>query len=311
VIALCERVRATGADLIVTIGGGTAIDTVKVALVCLAGGVATIEEMDQWHVRLDAEGKKIVPKVGMPPLRQIVVPTTLSAAEFSDLGGCTDTRSGVKQAYTGSHIGSASVILDPWLTLHTPARLWLSTGIRAVDHAVESLCSINAQPLVDATCVKALDLLATALRAYVANPQDIEGRAAAQSGAWLASTGINRTDYGASHGLGHVLGADSGVPHGITSCVLLPTVMRYNTEACAPQLRAIAQALGDADVPAADQVEALIRAIGLPTRIGELGIDRARIEVMAQKAMGSPWVRTNPRPISQPAQAAEILNSAW
>ena len=111
---------------------------------------------------------------------------------------------------------------------------------------MESLCSINAQPLIDATSVRALALLGRALTRYASEPGDLEARLDAQLGAWLAAMGIRRTDYGASHGLGHALGADSGVPHGITSCVLLPTVMRWNAEACAPQLAEVALALGDA-----------------------------------------------------------------
>ena len=311
VLALTRRLRETRADLIVSLGGGTVIDTVKVALVCLAEGVDDVDAMSQWHMRVDAAGNRVTPEPRQPPCRQIAVPTTLSGAEFSDLGGCTDTRNGTKQGYTGTWIGAAAVVLDPRITLHTPERLWLSTGIRAVDHAVESLCSINAQPLIDATSVRALALLGRALTRYAEDPNDLDARLDAQIGAWLASMGIRRTDYGASHGLGHALGADSGVPHGITSCVLLPTVMRWNAEVCAPQLAEVAAALGDADQPAADQVEALIARLGLPTRIGQLGIERSRLQTIAEKGMAIPWVRTNPRKIDSVSQVVEILEAAW
>ena len=102
VIALTRRLRETQADLIVSIGGGTVIDTVKVALVCLAEGVDDVDAMSQWHMRVNADGTRHTPQPRMPPCRQIAVPTTLSGAEFSDLGGCTDTRNGTKQGYTGS-----------------------------------------------------------------------------------------------------------------------------------------------------------------------------------------------------------------
>lgn len=311
VIALTRRLRQTQADLIVSIGGGTVIDTVKVALVCLAEGVDDVDAMSQWHMRVNPDGTRVTPQPRLPPCRQIAVPTTLSGAEFSDLGGCTDTRNGTKQGYTGTWIGAAAVILDPRITVHTPERLWLSTGVRALDHAVESLCSINAQPLVDATSVRALALLGRALTRYATDPQDLPARLDAQMGAWLASMGIRRTEYGASHGLGHALGADSGVPHGITSCVLLPTVMRYNADTCAPQLAEVAAALGDASRPAADQVEALIARLGLPTRIGLLGIERSRLATIAEKGMASPWVRTNPRKIERVEQLVQILEAAW
>ena len=311
VLALTRRLRVARPDLIVSIGGGTVIDTVKVALVCLAENVDDVDAMSQWHIRVAPDGSRVTPQPRMPPCRQIAVPTTLSGAEFSDLGGCTDTRNGTKQGYTGTWIGAAAVILDPYITVHTPERLWLSTGIRAVDHAVESLCSVNAQPLVDATSVRALALLGRALTRYASDPQDMDARLEAQMGAWLASTGLRRTEYGASHGLGHALGADAGVPHGITSCVLLSTVMRWNAEVCAAQLAEVATALGDASKPAADQVEALVARLGLPTRIGQLGIERSRLPILAEKGLTNPWVRTNPRKIERVEQLVELLEAAW
>ena len=314
VIALAAALRASNADLVVSIGGGTVIDTVKVALVALAEGLTRIEQLDDWHMRVAADGSRVVPQPGRPPCRQIAVPTTLSGAEFSDLGGCTDTRFGTKQGYTGAFIGAAAVILDPRITVHTPDRLWLSTGVRAVDHAVEALCSINAQPLIDATSVRALALLGRSLSRYATDPADLDARLDGQMGAWLAATSIRRTEYSASHGLGHALGADAGVPHGITSCVLLPTVMRYNATACAPQMAEIAAALGDAQRPAADLVEALIARLGLPTRLSQLaipGFGRERLAVIAQKGMANPWVHSNPRPIKDAAQLEALLQLAW
>ncbi len=311
VLAVADVVRAAEADLIVSIGGGTVIDTVKVALVALAQGLTRSEQLDDWHMRVAPDGSRITPQPGPPPCRQIAVPTTLSGAEFSDLGGSTDTRFGTKQGYTGALIGPAAVILDPRITLHTPDRLWLSTGVRAIDHAVEALCSINAQPLIDATSVRALLLLGRSLTRYASDKTDLDARLQSQQGAWLAATSIRRTDYGASHGLGHALGADAGVPHGITSCVLLPTVMRYNASACPAQMAEIAAALGDATRPAADQVEALISRLGLPTRISQLGLDRVRLPLIAQKGLANPWVQTNPRKIDGVAGLLGLLEAAW
>ena len=311
VIALTHALRAAQADLIVSIGGGTVIDTVKIALVCLAENLDRIEQLDDWHMAVNPDGSLRVPVVSDPPCRQITVPTTLSGAEFSDLGGGTDTRTGVKHGFTAKYIGSATVILDPAMTLATPETLWLSTGVRALDHAIEAMCAVNAQPFTDALAVRAIGLLQTALRRYKVDPQDLQARMDAQMGAWLAATSIRRVHYGASHGLGHALGADAGVPHGITSCVLLPTVMRHNAEVCARQMAEIATALGDAHRPAADQVEELIANLGLPTRLSQLGIGHDRLAVIAQKGMANPWVHTNPRKIGSAADLEALLNQAW
>ena len=183
--------------------------------------------------------------------------------------------------------------------------------MRAVDHAVEALCSVNAQPLIDATSVRALALLGRSLTRYASDPGDLDARLDGQMGAWLAATSIRRTEYGASHGLGHALGADAGVPHGITSCVLLPTVMRYNAQTCAAQMAEIAVALGDPHTPAADQVEAMIARLGLPTRLSQLGFGRERLAIIAQKGMANPWVHSNPRKIHDAAQLETLLEQAW
>jgi maleylacetate reductase len=311
VLALAAQVREARADLIVSIGGGTVIDTVKVALVALAENLTAPDQLDNWHMKMNADGSRFVPTPRMPPCRQIAVPTTLSGAEFSDLGGCTDTRFGTKHGFTGDYIGAAAVILDPDITVHTPDRLWLSTGIRAVDHAVEALCSVNAQPLIDATSVRALALLSRSLKTYTRDKNDLSARLDGQLGAWLAAMSIRRAEYGASHGMGHALGADAGVPHGITSCVLLPTVMRFNASVCAAQMAEVAAAMGDAGQSAADQVEALIASLGLPTRLSALGMDRARLPGIAQKAMANPWVHTNPRKIANESVLLELLEQAW
>jgi alcohol dehydrogenase class IV len=317
VIALAAVLRDARADLVVSLGGGTVIDSVKIALLCLAQGIDHADALDQWHLKVNPDGTLHVPIVGTPPCRQIAIPTTLSGAEFSDLGGATDTRTGIKHGFTGGFIGPVAVILDPAMTLHTPERLWLSTGIRAVDHAVEAICARNAQPFLDALGLRALKQLTGSLKRLdseaidPSRPESLQGRLDCQIGAWLAAMSIRRADYGASHGLGHALGADAGVPHGITSCVLLPTVMRYNADVCADALNEISAALGHPDQPAADLIEALIRRLGLPTRISELGVGRERLAVIAEKAMGNPFVRSNPRPIQTPAETLEILERAW
>ncbi|WP_245179946.1 iron-containing alcohol dehydrogenase [Cupriavidus consociatus] len=311
VIALAGAMREVRPDLVVTIGGGTAIDTVKVALACLAQDVRTAVAMDAIRVRIDAAGQPQVPQITAPPCRQIAVPTTLSAAEFSDLAGCTDPASGSKHHVTANGIGPVSVILDPAITVHTPSQLWLSTGIRAIDHAVESVCSVDAQPMTDATCLHGLTLLAAALRRHRDDPTNHAARLDCQLGVWLCASGVNRVRYGASHGIGHVLGGALGVPHGITSCLLLPAVMRYNLGVTAPAQRAVARALGHDGADAAGLVSALIHDLGLPTRLRELDIGQAQFGTLAELALENQWVRANPRRIDRAQQVVDILQSAW
>ncbi|MCU5781683.1 iron-containing alcohol dehydrogenase [Alcanivorax balearicus MACL04] len=300
-------------DLIVSVGGGTVIDTAKVVLVALAENISDVAALDRCHIAVDATGERTSPDLRAPPVRQIAVSTTLSGAEFSCLGGAVDQQRHIKDGYYGAYLCPAAVILDPAITLPTPEWLWLSTGIRALDHAVESICSRAPNPLVDACALRALSLLSEALPRNRCVPDDLEARLQAQQGAWLASQGILRVDYGASHGIGHSLGAITGLSHGYTSCVLLPAVLRWNREQPENRERQkwVAEQLGDSGDDAAASVETLIERLGLPGRLRDLGIDRSCFDSVAQGAMGNLWVNTNPRAIRSREDILSILEAAY
>jgi alcohol dehydrogenase class IV len=310
VFQAAEAVRAAGADLLVTVGGGTPIDTAKMVLFVLGAGIVDDAGLDEYAVRTDPDGTRHVKSAGSPPLRQIVIPTTLSGAEFSDLAGCVDPGTSVKQLFTGAEIGSAAVLIDPAVTTRTPEWLWLSTGIRAVDHAVESLCSVAPNPYADATAQHALRLLASSLRRTKEAPADLASRQQSQLAVWLACTGLNRVPWGASHGIGHQLGAVAGVPHGYCSCVMLPHVLRYNHPATVDAQQTIAEALGGSGT-AADAVATLVAELGLPTRLRDLGVREAQLDTIAELSVANMFVRQNPRPLMTAAPIRQILEAAY
>ena len=311
VIAAANAARAANPDLIVSIGGGTVIDTVKVMLIALAHELTQPEQLSDFHLRINPDGSRHAPVIKPLPYRQIAVSTTLSAAEFSNFGGSVDPVRKVKDGYMGREIGPASVILDAAATLPTPEWLWHSTGIRAVDHAVEGICSVAPSPLIEAAALHALSLLASALPRVKANPNDLDARLECLQGAWLAGMGIMRVPYGASHGIGHSLGAVTGMSHGHTSCVMLPHVMRYNLDATRAQQARIANAMASLTGDAAGAVAQLIDALGLPSRLSALNVTREQFAQIAEGAKDNLWVRTNPRPITSAAQLTELLEKAW
>jgi alcohol dehydrogenase class IV len=300
VIAAADAVRAADPDLILTVGGGTPIDTVKILQICLAHGAKRVEDLDTLRAATRPS-----------PVRQVAVPTTLSGAEFSNLGGGTDPRTRIKHSFTGADIGPRSVILDPAITLHTPEWLWLSTGIRGVDHAVEALCSVDAHPYCDGLALHALRLFAEGLPRTKAAPEDLAARLLCQQASWLAASTIARVNYGASHGIGHALGAAADVPHGHTSCVMLPHVMRWNEPATRDKQKLIAGALGRPGVAAADAVAGLIRALGQPATLREAGVKREQLPAIAEASMKNLWVRTNPQPLHSAADVMRLLEAAW
>ena len=311
VIDCAAAIRRSGADIVVTIGGGTPIDTVKAALLCLAEDVHDAEALKAYRVTVADDGARTVPAVGPSPVRQIAVPTTLSGAEFSNIAGVTDPERGIKDAYIARDSAPAAVILDPAATVHTPEWLWLSTGVRAVDHAVETLCSRSAQPLPDATAIHALKIFAEALPRTKRDPGDLTARRDCQLAVWLAGFGLGRVEYGASHGIGHQLGAVGGVPHGHTSCVMLPSVLRWNAPVNAGQQAQVSAALGRAGEAAADVLADFIARLGQPGNLRAVGIADDQLDVIAEGSLGNMMVRSNPRPITEAGQLREILDMAW
>ncbi|MBD24187.1 MAG: alcohol dehydrogenase [Candidatus Marinimicrobia bacterium] len=311
VLALVARIKKLEPDLIVTIGGGSPMDTVKVSLTCIAENVTDLSGFDRIRISLAPDGKRIVPDVKDPPLRQIIVPTTLSGAEFSSVAGATDPVRKVKDIYSAKMVGGQVLILDPAITIHTSEKLWLSTGIRAIDHAVESICSHRPQPFVDANCLHALGMLSRSLRAVKKNPEDLDARLECQLGVWLASTGIGQIDWGASHGIGHQLGAVAGVLHGHCSCVMLPSVLRYNKGINSERQTMIARAMGQPSKSAADAVAELIADLEQPGNLRAVGVTRDHFNAIATGAMQNFHVRANPRPISSTKDIIEILEMAY
>jgi len=204
-----------------------------------------------------------------------------------------------------------AVILDPAITAHTPEWLFLSTGIRAVDHCVEGICSREAHPYADAQALHGLSMLAKALPRVKADAQDIEARMNCQIGTWLSAGPLaSGVPMGASHGIGYVLGAVHGVPHGYTSCVMLPYVMRWNQSANAERQALVAAAMGRPGEDAADVLDAFIRNLGMPRRLQDVGVGPEHFDAIALQAMATPWVPRNPRKIDGPEQIYEILLAA-
>ena len=311
VIAGAAAARACGADLLLAVGGGSVIDATKAMLLCLWHDLQTTDAMEPFRSGLAPQLTRAI-EAPVKPIRMLTVSTTLSASEFNPTAGVTDARKHAKQSYRHRLLVPQTVILDPACTLDTPAGLLYSTGIRAVDHAVESYCSPLANPATQVLSLHGLQLLSRALPAIMNSPQDVKSRCEAQIGMWQAiAASVAGAGTGASHGIGYVLGAGYGVAHGHTSCVMLPAVMRWNAATNAISQRHLAEAMGAPNRPAADLVAELVAVLGQPGNLRAVGIARADLDAIAIRALDYPNVRMNPRPISEPRQVREILELAW
>jgi maleylacetate reductase len=311
VLAASGAAREAGADLLVTFGGGSVTDGGKIVQICLRHNLTRVEDLDGYHRVTREDGTTRDPSFDGPKVRQVTVPTTLSGGEFNPSAGCTDHRIKVKQGYRHPLMVPMAVILDPAPTVHTPEWLWLSTGIRAVDHAVEAICSPLANPYCDGAAIHALRLLGENLPRVKADPGNLEARLNCQIGAWLSMTAvIGGVPMGASHAIGHILGGTCDVPHGYTSCIMLPAVLRWNVSINRDRQKLVAEAMGKPGIEASDVLHEFISGLGMPRTLGEVGVEKDQFERVAQNTMHDRWIYTNPRKIDGPANVIEILNLA-
>jgi maleylacetate reductase len=312
VLEATHGAREAGADMIATVGGGSITDAAKAVTLALEHGLKDIPDFDPYIMRTAADGSTNSPEYRSPNMPLVCCPTTLSAGEYNPLAGVSDPRIGVKQAIRSLGCAPSEVILDPALTLATPEWLWLSTGVRAVDHCVEAICSKQANAYSDAQSLHGLALLANALPRVKTDVGDLGARMDCQMGAWLSMASTQAgVPKGASHAIGHILGGSFGVAHGHTSCVTLPAVMRWN-KAGDPENRQnlISIAMGAPGRDAGDVLHDFIESLGMPRSLSAVGVTPDQFERAAELTMHDRWTHTNPRPITRPEQVIEILQLA-
>ncbi len=215
------------ADCVISFGGGSPIDTVKAAIHTLLTGGGGGHSTDEGPVH-------------------IAIPTTLSAGEFTAVVGITDERTRVKRAVSDPRLVPRTVYIDPTVTLETPPWLWAASGVRALDHAVETIYASRHHPLSDAAAARGLSMLLEHLPASLSTTgaEQLEHRLQCQLGAWLSVFGVTNAGLGLSHALGHQIGPRWDVPHGVTSCITLPHAMRFMAARAPERFGPIAQAFG-------------------------------------------------------------------
>jgi alcohol dehydrogenase class IV len=266
IMAAVEVARDARADALVSLGGGSPIDGAKALAFSLATGVDLTAP--------DAPRRSREPRRA-PVVPHVAIPTTLSAAELSAAAGFSAEGTREKVGVSGPDLCAAAVLYDAALAVHTPLALWLSTGIRAVDHAVETVLAPGDHPLPDAAALEALRRLRIGLLAVRASPGDPASRTECQLGAWLSDLLPGVAARGLSHTLGKRLGSRHGIPHGVTSCLLLPHVLAYLGPRSPEKTARIAEALGGVDAAAA--VAGLVARLDLPRHLSAWKLSDAEL----------------------------------
>jgi alcohol dehydrogenase len=230
-------------DLIISCGGGSPIDGAKILSFCLTQGIHSEEEIYQYSEHT-VNHKPIHMEQYIP---HIAIPTTLSASEFTSIAGVTNEIDKIKYKFSHVNMTPKVVFLDPVFTVNTPEWLWISTGIRAVDHAVETLYSPKPNPINTGLALQALKKLYSFLPLCKKEPSNLEYRLECQLGAWLSLFSVVNIKLGLSHSIGHQLGSLFNVPHGMTSAIMLPHVMRFLLPRTAEEQALITEVLGNSE----------------------------------------------------------------
>lgn len=286
----------------------------------IANHASSLEDLDRLRSGGDWAAQR--PDLHAPTIPIISIPTSLSGGEYQDLAGGTHDRTHQKHGFAHPTHGPRLVILDAPLTATTPDGIWLSTGIRAVDHCVEALCSPRSDPAGDAAAERGLRALVPTLLRCKRDRGDLGARRRCQVGVVGAMEAVkNGVPMGASHGIGHQLGP-LGVGHGETSCVLLPAVCRYNSEVNGErqervrgilwedgevgdvlERRGVQREVGDLG----DVLDAVISELGMPRSLKAVGVGREKFDKLAENSLADKWCGTNPIPLKEKGQVLEIL----
>ena len=310
---------ANGVDTLVGVGGSTISDAARMIAVLMAEGITTVDQLRQLGEDQDMVLEPNLDGKSLP--LQVSIPTTLSAGEFNMGGGnVLDDQAGHKIRVRHPRLYADLIILDPVMTEGTPDWLWLSTGVKALDHCIERLYSTGNQPAIDAPVLAAAEMLFTYLPKSRESDGDPEARLQCLVAAWMSMMGAPNFSMGLSHAIGHIIGVHYSVGHGYTSCVTQPYVMEFNRPVSAAKQALLARSAGldtrgmsdeAAAEAAASAVDDFIMGMGMPHRLRELEIPEEDLPKIAELVLTDGGTRSNPISITSAEQVMEVLTAAF
>ncbi len=310
--ACAELGRKTRANLIIALGGGSVIDTAKVANILMKKGGAVA----------DHQGAQLVTK---PLFPLVVIPTTAgTGSEVTKVAVIADLENHLKTPFTEDHIQPDFAVLDAEMTATMPPRITGATGMDALTHAVEAYVGTEASPASDGLALEAIRMISRNILQATANPDDMEARGAMVAAACLAGIAFSHSMVGIVHGCAHALGGVYHLPHGEANAIMLPFGMEYNLDAKLERYADVAVALGVRPTPSRHvtahlgilKVRMLARQLaylkGLPANLEEAGVDDgfARLDEVVDKAMVDGTLLYNPKEVERDA-VRKMLQRAY
>lgn len=297
-----------GADSLISVGGGSVIDTAKGMSILLKEGGSL----------LDYQGFQVLTR---PQTPHISIPTTAgSGSEVTYAAVIKDHEKRQKLLFADHHLLPHVAILDPVLTVGLPPFLTAGTGMDALSHGVEAVTSAQRTPISDALGLHAIRLIRRWLPEAVKNGGDLSARGEMLIAATMAGMAFSNAQVGLTHAIAHVVGARHDIHHGVLNAIAMPYVIRHNNDWVADRHAAIADALGvdicgmseqAAGLKAAEAILGLNQKMGLPTRLQDIAIPESDLEICAEMAMADGSIVYNPKPITEPAEVLQVLRAAW
>jgi alcohol dehydrogenase len=267
-------------DLVIGLGGGSALDLAKLAAV-LSAHEGPVESF------LNLSGTKTVSKKGLP---KILIPTTSgTGSEVTNIAVLS--LASTKDVVTHDYLLADAAIVDPELTVTVPPRVTAATGVDALTHAVEAYVSVNASPTTDGLALQAIRLISQSIRTAVKNGLDKEARTKMSEGSFIAGLAFFNAGVAGVHALAYPLGGQFHIPHGESNAVLLPYVMGYIRKSCTKRMADILEALGgnssflseeEASKKCVEHLEQLVKDVGIPSTLGGFNIPETALEQLTE-----------------------------
>lgn len=292
-----EAYKASGADFIIAIGGGSSIDTAK--------AVGIVINNPEFSDIVSLEGcapttHKSVPIVALPTTAGTAAETTINYVII-------DEENHKKMVCVDPNDIPAVAIVDAELMYSLPASLTAATGMDALTHAIEGYITKGAWALSDMFEIEAIRMISRNLPTAVAEPSNPQARDAMAVAQYVAGMAFSNVGLGLVHGMAHPMGSLFDIPHGVANALLLPTIMEWNMPACLDKYPAIAEAMGvdisgmtreEAAQGACDAVKALAIKVGIPQHLSELGIAEKDIQALSEQAIADVCTPGNPRDVT-------------
>ena len=311
VLAAAVTIRDSGADVVVTIGGGSAMDFTRAVQLAVSEDVYTKDELlARGAIIFADDGALIATSTAQPRLRQIAIPTSLRTADWSPTCACLDDETHRKSALLVPRGAPQVIIYDPEIAALAPRRLLLSTGIRGLDHAANTACVVSPHPLTSLLAEKAATLFIENLPRIARDPADREAMTNCQLANWYTGTGQMSIAgiHGFSHGAVLVVAPAAAISQSDAGCLLMLAQARWLEGLADPPNRRISAALGRPDESFSSIVLELLLELGMPTSLDDLSISDEKVEEIVPLFFADSFtIDNNVRPITSEDDVREIF----